>query len=95
MITTVHVCSACGGKNIKKNGTAPNGKQKFHCNDCKFYGVLNPEPVYSEDKREEIIRAYQDRASLRGVARIFDVARQTVARWIKKKSKIYPILASR
>ena len=90
MITTIYHCPQCKSSKIKKNGKAENGKQKYHCHDCKAYGVLNPEPRYSEARKEEIIRDYQERSSLRGVERVFGVARQTVAKWIKKKSRIYP-----
>ena len=92
MITTVHHCTKCGSSHLKKNGKAYNGKQKYYCYDCQAYGVLNPEPRYSEERKEEIIRAYQERSSLRGIERIFGVARQTVAKWIKEKVKGLPDL---
>jgi IS1 family transposase/transposase-like protein len=92
MITTIHRCTRCGSTNIQRNGKAINNKQKFHCLDCKFYGTLNPEPIYSEERKEEIIRAYQERGSLRGIQRIFGVARQTVSKWIKKKVQQLPDL---
>lgn len=86
MIMISQTCTRCGSQHIKKNGTAPNGKQKFYCHACQAYGVLNPEPRYSPERQEEILRAYQERSSLRGIERIFGVARQTVAQWLKKKS---------
>jgi IS1 family transposase/transposase-like protein len=92
MITTVHCCTKCGSSHLKKNGKAYNGKQKYYCHDCQAYGVLNPEPHYSEERKEEIICAYQERGSLRGIERIFGVARQTVAKWIKEKVKQLPDL---
>ena len=90
MITTIHTCPCCGSIKIKKNGKAENGKQKFHCHDCKAYGVLQPEPRYSEARKEEIIRDYQERSSLRGTERVFGVARQTVSNWIKKSPEFAP-----
>ena len=33
---------------------------------------------------EEILRAYHERSSLRGLERTFGVARQTVSKWLKK-----------
>ena len=37
------------------------------------------------DRREEILHAYQERSSLRGLTRTFGVSRTTVSSWIKKK----------
>ena len=48
----------------------------------------NPAPNgYTEERREEIIRAYQERSSLRGLTRTFGVARNTVKDWLKKKQQ--------
>ena len=46
-----------------------------------------PEPgstAYSPERKEEILRAYHERTSLRGLQRIFGVSRQTVTSWLKK-----------
>jgi transposase-like protein len=45
----------------------------------------HPTPhAYSEERREEILRAYEERSSLRGLQRTFGVSRNTVSEWIKK-----------
>jgi transposase-like protein len=41
---------------------------------------------YTEEQREEILRAYQVRSSLRGLTRTFGVACNTVSDWIKKRT---------
>ncbi len=41
--------------------------------------------AYPEARREEILHAYQERSSLRGLTRTFGVSRTTVASWVKKK----------
>jgi insertion element IS1 protein InsB len=76
-------CSNCGSTNISKNGKDYKGSQKFYCADCKSYGTLNA-GRYSQERKEEIIRSYFERASMRGVQRTFKVARQTLARWLLK-----------
>ena len=43
-----------------------------------------PMPI-RELRREEILHAYQERSSLRGLTRTFGVSRATVSSWIKKK----------
>ncbi|TMC14592.1 MAG: IS1 family transposase [Chloroflexi bacterium] len=86
MVTITVRCSYCGSDKLKRNGHAPNGKQRYYCKDCKKQSRENPTPyVYPEERREEILRAYQERSSLRGLTRTFGVARNTVSKWIKKK----------
>src|SRR5437660_7492416 len=77
-----------------RNGHAPNGKQKYLCYKCKRQSRENPTPnVCSEEKKEEIVRAYEERSSLRGLERIFGVSRPTVIKWLKKKAKHLPELS--
>jgi transposase-like protein len=85
MITiTVH-CPHCGSEEVVRNGRAPNGKQKYRCRACKRQSRENPTPhVYPEERREEILRAYEERSSLRGLERTFGVSRASVISWIKK-----------
>ena len=40
---------------------------------------------YTEEEREEILRAYHERSSLRGLTRTFGVSRNTVTNWLKKR----------
>jgi transposase-like protein len=68
----------------QKNEKTATGKQKFYCYACGKYGTLHPEPRYTEERKAEMLRAYQERSSLRGIERSFGVARQTVAFWLKK-----------
>ena len=90
MIQTTHSCSRCKSTKLKKNETTAKGQQKFYCHECGKYGTLNPEPRYTEERKEEIIRAYQERSRLRGIERSFGVTRQTVATWIKKSPSMTP-----
>ncbi len=63
-----------------------NGKQRYKCRACKR--SLREQPGtnrYDEATKAQILRAYQERTSLRGLTRIFGVARNTVAAWVKKK----------
>ena len=83
---TVYTCTNCGSENIVKNGTC-KGQQKFHCKDCNCYRTLNPIVKYTEEKKDEILRVYQERASLRGVNRIFGVSVTALFTWIKKRGQ--------
>lgn len=90
MIQTIqiHRCRDCQSENIVKNGRNRYGKQQYLCKDCGSSKVLEPKQCYSLERKEEILRAYQERASLRGVARTFQVARQTITNWLKKTPEV-------
>ena len=88
----VYRCPHCNSKEICKNGHDYKGTQKYHCHRCKRYGTLNASKGYGEKEKELILRTYQERASMRGVERIFGTARQTLARWIREKAARLPAL---
>lgn len=78
-------CPYCGSEKLVHHGHAPNGKQKYLCRSCRRQSRENPTPhAYPEERREEILRAYEERSSLRGLERIFGVSRNTVTIWLKK-----------
>ena len=81
--TMTHVCRVCERTHIVKNGTHRCGNAQYHCKDCGTYRVLKPKQAYAETEQHTVLRACLERCSLRGVARIFAMARQTVARWLK------------
>ncbi len=81
--TMTHACRARKGTNIVKNGTNRCGSAQYHCKDCGTYRVLKPKQTYSETEQDTVQRACLERWSLRGVTRIFAIARQTVAQWLK------------
>lgn len=86
MVTIQLQCRHCQSNNLVRYGLAPNRKQKFLCKDCHRQSRENPSTnAYPEPRREEILRAYEERSSLRGLRRTFGVARNTVSGWIKKK----------
>jgi transposase-like protein len=88
MITHIICCRHCGSEDLTRNGHAVNGKQKYYCKVCKRQSRENPAPNgYTEERREEIIRAYQERSSMRGLTRTFGVARNTVSDWLKKRQE--------
>lgn len=90
----VYDCHKCNSTNIKKNGTDYKGSQKYHCLDCNAYGTLKPESRdYPQVFRKLVLRAYRERASMRGIKRIFGIARQTLARWLKEEAAKLPDLA--
>ncbi len=78
------LCPTCETSSLVKNGRTSAGKQKYRCTHCGVYGSLNS-GRYSQVKKEEILKVYQERASLRGLHRVYGVAVTTVLAWLKKK----------
>lgn len=72
----------CGSTNSVKNGANRCGMAQYHCKDCGTYRVLKPKQTYSDTDKQTVLRACLERCCWRGVERIFDITRQTVARWI-------------
>ena len=85
-----HTCPECGSARMVKNGRTAQGKQKYHCRTCGGYGTLQPRVRYSPERKAEILRAYHERSSLRGLERTFGVARQTVAKWLREAAAALP-----
>jgi len=88
MVTIILKCRHCQSENLVRDGRTSNGKQRFWCKDCQRSSRENPEPNgYTEAEREEILRAYEERSSLRGLERTFGVSRYTVSAWLQKKKR--------
>lgn len=86
MVTETVSCPHCQSRNLIRHGTTDDGRQRYKCRDCGRRSRQNPRPNgYAEEQRATILRAYQERSSLRGLTRIFGVSRTTVSTWIKKK----------
>ncbi len=86
MVTKHLTCRHCGSEHIVRNGLTTNGKQRFLCRACGRRSRENPQPNgYTEAAREAILRAYEERSSLRGLSRTFGVSRNTVSTWLKNK----------
>jgi transposase-like protein len=93
MIQITKTCPHCGGSDLVSNGhNKKNGKQNYHCKGCDKYGTLDAAPGYSEERKEEILKAYFERPSMRGIERVFGVARQTVSTWLKQAAEKQPNL---
>lgn len=86
--TITYRCRACSSPNIVKNGRNQCGNPQYHCKQCGVYRTLQPQVRYSETEKEKILQVYQERASMRGVQRLFGVSRPTLSAWIKKSPKL-------
>lgn len=78
-------CVQCRSGAVIKRGKTRNGKQRFGCKRCGVTFREHPQSnAYEQARKEEILRAYHERSSLRGLTRVFGVSRQTVTSWLKK-----------
>ncbi len=86
MVTIILRCQNCQSERLVRNGLAPDGRQRYLCRDCGQRSRENPRSnAYREAEREQILRAYDERSSLRGLTRTFGVSRNPVTAWIKKR----------
>ncbi len=85
--TIVHVCLRCSSKKIRKNGHADNGAQRAKRLECESTFILQPKGArYDQKFKDQVVAAYQDRMSIRGITRTFGVCYKTVLRWVGEKS---------
>ncbi|MBX2892459.1 MAG: IS1 family transposase [Saprospiraceae bacterium] len=89
MVLDVKCCHKCGSEHIVKNGSNASGNPKYKCKACGFGGVFQTLRK-SEEFKEMVVRAAQERSSSRGLARTFGISHQTALRWIKKKRSPFP-----
>ena len=80
-------CRYCESESLVKFGLTRNGKQGYRCKSCSRTSRESPQGLgHDEAFREQILAAYNERMSLRGIQRVFGVSRNTVAKWLKKKT---------
>ena len=86
--TLIHVCPHCQGQRLQKNGrTRHGGAQRARCVECQRTFTLSPKgPRYEQQFKDQVLAAYQDRMSLRGIQRTFGVCYESVMAWLGQKS---------
>lgn len=91
MVTITLKCPFCASGSLIKYGITPNGKQRYRCQGCGRQHRERPgSNAYTEAARAMILRAYEERSSLRGLSRTFGVSRNTVSGWLKKSPDAAP-----
>jgi insertion element IS1 protein InsB len=81
--TITYECNRCGSINIVRNGTNKCGNPQYHCKACGAYRVLKPQASRVQVSPEQVLKAYRERMSLRGIERVFGVSRQQVMKWLQ------------
>ena len=54
-----------------------------HCRKCGASKVLLPGQCHSEERKSEVLQAYLEQPSLRGLNRTFGIPRNTIIAWPK------------
>ena len=90
--TPTLVCPACGSSYRQiKSGKTGAGKQRYHCQACKRFYVLNPKPRgLGPALRRSAVRMYLDGCGFRRIARQIGVNHQTVVNWIRAEERAQP-----
>ncbi len=70
---------------MMRDGKASNGKQRFRCGGCGKRSRENPHQGHSQTLQEQVLAAYNERMSMRGIARTFGISRNTLVKWLKKR----------
>lgn len=80
-----YTCSRCGSANLRKNGHSAEGRSRYHCKDCQFYGTISEVAQQRADRYQQVEQLLLERTSLRGIQRVTRVSRPTISKLIKKK----------
>jgi transposase-like protein len=83
--TEVFHCPQCNSTNVVKNGKNSAGSQQYLCKSCRKSAVMYPHNQRSEAEKEQILSAYHERPSMRGIARIYHLSRNTLKKMLKKR----------
>ena len=85
MVIEILLCRHCPSHNVIKHGRDRRGVQRFRCRDCgRTFQKPEADRRYTDAFRAQVLAAYQERASMRGVSRVFGISRLTLADWLKK-----------
>ncbi len=92
MVTTQHLCAACGSEHIRRNGSS-QGHAKYQCTACGHQARFVPAAVARALRYAQVEQLLVERNSQRSIVRVTGVARMTVAKLIKKSAGCKPALA--
>jgi transposase-like protein len=87
-------CKYCGYKHCIKMGFTINNKgnkQRYQCKKCKKKFVLRDNRYnlkkYPLKLREQVIKAYLSKTSIRGIEYTFNIHNSLISKWIKSCGK--------
>ncbi len=83
------ICPHCKDvDSLVRHGHTKGGNQRYRCRACSKTFCLNPgTSAHPHQFKQQVLAACHERASLRGVCRVFGISRNTLADWLEKKSR--------
>ena len=92
MVYTQHYCAKCASEHIRRNGHS-GGRPKYQCKACGHQGYFQPAAVEKARQYAQVDQLLLERNSLRSIARATGVARNTIAKRVKKSDGPSPATA--
>lgn len=83
MVTTQHLCAACGSEHIRRNGSS-GGHAKYQCKTCGHQARFVPAALARAVRYAQVDKLAVERNSQRSIARVTGVSRMTIAGRLKK-----------
>ena len=90
MVFQVVLCRSCQSEQVIRFGRTKGGHARYKCKSCGVTFSDAPTRGHSEAFKEQVLAAYQERASMRGIARVFGISRNTLAQWLREKGGTCP-----
>lgn len=90
MVVQIVLCRHCQSQNVIRHGRVKE-VQRYRCHDCGRTFRQNPgSAAHPEGFKAQVLAAYQERPSMRGITRVFHVSRNTLGEWLKKSQGAAP-----
>ena len=83
-------CPDCQSADIIRHGWSETGHQRYLCKRCHATFSDAPQRGHTPEFKEQVLAAYQQRSSMRGIARTFKISRNTLTAWLKEKGGSCP-----
>ena len=90
MVTRVVTCADCQSQLVIRFGHTKGGHDRYRCKQCGRTFSDAPERGHTPEFKALVLAAYQERASMRGIARVFKISRNTLVKWLKEKGAPSP-----
>ncbi len=92
MVIQVLHCAHCRSLNVIRYGKDKADRQRYRCRDCRRTFQDAQEQADRRARRAQLqaqaLADYQERASMRGVCRVFGIGRNTLSGWLKKSPPV-------
>ena len=81
--TLLITCPDCQSESVIRHGRTQTGYQRYLCKRCQGTFSDAPERGHTPQFKEHVLATYQERASMRGIQRVFKISRNTLTKWLR------------